>query len=70
MRDVSKIPELAPSMEPAKTTIDPGHTFFVQENNARRVHYDFRLERNGVLVLRRCRKTSRYHIGEPSGGTH
>lgn len=47
MRDASKTPEPVPAATPAT-----GHdnTFVIQEHRARRLHYDFRLERNGVLV--------------------
>jgi len=47
MRDAAKTPEPVASTEPAT-----GHnnTFVIQEHHARRLHYDFRLERDGVLV--------------------
>jgi bifunctional non-homologous end joining protein LigD len=47
MRDASKTPEPVPKTQPAT-----GHdnTFVIQEHHARRLHYDFRLERDGVLV--------------------
>jgi bifunctional non-homologous end joining protein LigD len=47
MRDASKTPEPVPKVKPAT-----GHdnTFVIQEHHARRLHYDFRLERDGVLV--------------------
>ena len=47
MRDVSKTPEPVPKTKPAT---GQGNTFVIQEHHARRLHYDFRLERDGVLV--------------------
>jgi bifunctional non-homologous end joining protein LigD len=47
MRDSSKTPEPVPSVKP---TAGQGNTFVIQEHHARRLHYDFRLERDGVLV--------------------
>jgi len=47
MRDASKTPEPVPV---AKPTTGRGNTFVIQEHHARRLHYDFRLERDGVLV--------------------
>jgi bifunctional non-homologous end joining protein LigD len=47
MRDASKTPEPVPA---AKTATGQGNTFVIQEHHARRLHYDFRLERDGVLV--------------------
>ena len=47
MRDASKTPEPVPKSEPAT---GQGNTFVIQEHHARRLHYDFRLERDGVLV--------------------
>jgi len=46
-RDAAKTPEPVPSSRPASTT---GQTFVIQEHHARRLHWDFRLERDGVLV--------------------
>ncbi len=47
MRDAAKTPEPVPKAKPGT-----GHdnTFVIQEHHARRLHYDFRLERDGVLV--------------------
>jgi bifunctional non-homologous end joining protein LigD len=47
MRDAAKTPEPVPSTKPAA---GQGNTFVIQEHHARRLHYDFRLERDGVLV--------------------
>ena len=47
MRDASKTPEPVPVTKPV---IGQGNTFVIQEHHARRLHYDFRLERDGVLV--------------------
>jgi bifunctional non-homologous end joining protein LigD len=47
MRDPGKTPEPVPAKAPAVGNDD---TFVIQEHHARRLHYDFRLERNGVLV--------------------
>lgn len=47
MRDASKTPEPVPTTKPAA---GQGNTFVIQEHHARRLHYDFRLERDGVLV--------------------
>jgi bifunctional non-homologous end joining protein LigD len=47
MRDAAKTPEPVPKSKP-KT--GQGKTFVIQEHHARRLHYDFRLERDGVLV--------------------
>ncbi|QHC57358.1 ATP-dependent DNA ligase [Rathayibacter sp. VKM Ac-2760] len=48
MRDASKTPEPVPS--PGAGIATSGDTFVVQEHHARRLHYDFRLEHDGVLV--------------------
>jgi DNA ligase D-like protein (predicted polymerase)/DNA ligase D-like protein (predicted ligase)/DNA ligase D-like protein (predicted 3'-phosphoesterase) len=47
MRDPGKTPEPVPAKAPATGNDD---TFVIQEHHARRLHYDFRLERDGVLV--------------------
>src|SRR5690554_4826191 len=48
MRDASRtsepVPESAPASRPG------GRSFVIQEHDARRKHFDFRLERDGVLV--------------------
>ena len=47
MRDVSKTPEPMPQ----RVTAAPGgNSFVIQEHHARRLHYDLRLERDGVLA--------------------
>lgn len=47
MRDAAKTPEPVPKKAPQTGNND---TFVIQEHHARRLHYDFRLERDGVLV--------------------
>ena len=47
MRDAAKTPEPVPKRHPTTGNDD---TFVIQEHHARRLHYDFRLERDGVLV--------------------
>ena len=47
IRDASKTPEPVPI---AKPVVGKGNSFVIQEHHARRLHYDFRLERDGVLV--------------------
>ncbi|MCV7179467.1 ATP-dependent DNA ligase [Mycolicibacterium sphagni] len=47
MRDPAKTPEPVPRVSPA---VGNNNTFVIQEHHARRLHYDFRLERDGVLV--------------------
>lgn len=47
MRDAGKTREPVPQTSP---TVGDDDTFVIQEHHARRLHYDFRLERNGVLV--------------------
>jgi bifunctional non-homologous end joining protein LigD len=47
MRDKDKTPEPVPYERPGSSD---GATFVIQEHHARRLHYDFRLEHDGVLV--------------------
>ncbi|MDD4868250.1 MAG: DNA polymerase ligase N-terminal domain-containing protein, partial [Mycobacterium sp.] len=47
MREAAKTPEPVPATKPSAVG---GNTFVIQEHHARRLHYDFRLERDGVLV--------------------
>ncbi|WP_375399584.1 ATP-dependent DNA ligase [uncultured Amnibacterium sp.] len=49
MRSADRTPE--PGVEPGETRSRPtGDSFVIQEHHARRLHWDFRLERDGVLV--------------------
>ena len=48
MRSADKTPEPVP--EPGLLPQGDDDTFVIQEHHARRLHYDFRLERDGVLV--------------------
>ena len=47
MRDAAKTPEPVPKSKPKLGNNDK---FVIQEHHARRLHYDLRLERDGVLV--------------------
>jgi len=47
-RDSSRTPEPVPAASPAPE--GDGHSFVIQEHHARRLHWDFRLERDGVLI--------------------
>ncbi len=47
MRDSARTPEPVPRAQPE---LGHNNTFVIQEHHARRLHYDFRLERDGVLV--------------------
>ena len=53
-RDSSRTPEPVPAVPPAAASGETGsgakRIFVVQEHHARRLHWDFRLERDGVLV--------------------
>jgi bifunctional non-homologous end joining protein LigD len=49
-RDAARTPEPVPPPGVAPSGEPPGGTFVIQEHHARRLHWDFRLEREGVLV--------------------
>jgi bifunctional non-homologous end joining protein LigD len=48
-RDPARTPEPVPAADPAPSR-DEGRTFVIQEHHARALHWDVRLERDGVLV--------------------
>ncbi|HEV7623170.1 MAG TPA: non-homologous end-joining DNA ligase, partial [Amnibacterium sp.] len=48
MRDPGRTPE--PGVAVAPPEVGAGNAFVIQEHQARRLHWDFRLERDGVLV--------------------
>lgn len=52
MRDARRTPEPVPAASPVARGTLPGggRSFVIQEHHARRLHHDFRLERDGVLV--------------------
>jgi bifunctional non-homologous end joining protein LigD len=49
MRDFSRTAEPQGDSSPAPSA-KPGHSFVIQQHAARRMHYDFRLELDGVLL--------------------
>ncbi|HEX7323077.1 MAG TPA: ATP-dependent DNA ligase [Mycobacterium sp.] len=49
-RDAAKTPEPVPGNPAGRSVAVPQNTFVIQEHHARRLHYDFRLEHDGVLV--------------------
>ena len=50
MRDAARTPEPVPTAPAAPPHAGGTTRFVIQEHRARRLHYDFRLERDGVLV--------------------
>ena len=68
MRDAKKTPEPVPAAKPATGN---NNTFVIQEHHARRLHYDFRLERDGVLVSWAVPKNlPETTVGQPPRGAH
>ncbi len=49
-RDPKRTPEPVPFADPSPDAYPSGSTFVIQEHHARSLHWDFRLERDGVLV--------------------
>ncbi|MEO7123384.1 MAG: ATP-dependent DNA ligase, partial [Lacisediminihabitans sp.] len=51
-RDATKTPEPVPAQKATTSAASEaeGRSFVIQEHHARQLHYDFRLERDGVLV--------------------
>lgn len=49
-RNAARTPEPVPEADPVPAGGSEGGIFVVQRHQARRLHYDFRLERDGVLV--------------------
>jgi len=49
-RDPARTPEPVPGAAPGTVPSGSSGIFVVQEHHARRLHWDFRLERDGVLV--------------------
>ena len=49
-RDAARTPEPVPPPGALRPDQAPGTSFVIQEHHARRLHWDFRLERDGVLV--------------------
>ncbi len=49
-RDAARTPEPVPPPGASPPGQAPGGAFVIQEHHARRLHWDFRLERDGVLV--------------------
>ena len=50
MRDPDRTPEPVPTEPPVDRGAGEAPMFVIQEHHARRLHYDFRLEHDGVLV--------------------
>ena len=68
MRDAAKTPSRCPQAKPA---VGNNNTFVIQEHHARRLHYDFRLERDGVLVSWAVpEEPAGDHVGQPPRGAH